>query len=479
MNEPPSHRARIVVTLGPATDPLGMLEALIQTGVDVVRVNFSHGAAADHVGRIARARAAAHRLGRRLAILGDLPGPKLRALLSSPLQLRASQEISFAIENSADADVHVTMPEALRDVRPGQRILLDDGRLLLRAVAASGPRMVVRVEAGGTLLPNKGINLPDTPLSLPPLTARDHEALATAAEAGVDWLALSFVRSASAAAELRSAAQAQGLNVPILAKIERPEAVEHSEEILSEFDGVMVARGDLGVEIGLEHVPRVQKRLITLARSVGKPVVTATDMLDSMRTNLRPTRAEVSDVANAVYDGTGAVMLSGETAVGAHPLETVVAMLAIVRAAEADLSTGAAWDVVVPRGDVDDHVTHATCTLAREVGANAIVTPTNSGRTARLIARHRPRALVIAAAHDETVLRQLKLVWGLGLVKLPDGLRPGHDRLEEAVRSAFSQGALTAGQLVVALAGHPLADGDRSPTIRLLRVGTAGQSHAP
>ncbi len=470
-------RTRIVATLGPATDRPGVLEALLEAGLDVARINFSHGAAEEPRHRIACLRQAARQLTRPVAVLADLPGPKLRALLAQPLVLQRGQEVRFAATDAIAADVGVTEPEIVRDVRPGQRLLLDDGRLQLRAVRSEGDRLIAQVEVGGTLLPNKGINLPDTPLSIPALTARDRAALAVAAAAGVDWLALSFVRGPEAAQELRSAAHAHGLELPILAKIERPEAVQRAREIIEAFDGIMVARGDLGVEIPLERVPHVQKRLINQARAAGKPVVTATDMLDSMRTNPRPTRAEASDVANAIYDGTDAVMLSGETAVGQYPVEAVTYMDRIARATESHLEDDR--DLFVPRGALDDQMTHATCTLARDVKADAIVTPTYSGRTPRLVARHRPVATVVAPAPHEAVVRQLALVWGLVPVHQTATLAPGEDRLEAAVRTAYAHGALRAGDRVVVLAGHPIEGGERFPTLRVLRVGAGGHSSPP
>ncbi|MFL5342733.1 MAG: pyruvate kinase, partial [Gemmataceae bacterium] len=283
---------------------------------------------------------------------------------------------------------------------------------------------------------------------------------------------------------LRREAMAHGLNVPILAKIERPEAVENAEKIIQAFDAIMVARGDLGVEIPLEHVPTVQKRLIATARIFGRPVITATDMLDSMRENPRPTRAEASDVANAIYDGTDAVMLSGETAVGKYPVEAVACMDRIATAVELQFAveqrTGESRFRLPPLvGSIDDHITHATCELAHEVGADAIITPTSSGRTARLIARHRPAASIIAPAPSEAVVRQMALIWGVRSVPLEASLPSGADRLAAAVRAAFAAGAVRAGQLAVVLAGHPAEGGDRWPTIRLVRVGAAGTSHEP
>ena len=472
-------RTRIVATLGPASEKPDLLDRLIAGGVDVVRINFSHGEASEHLGRAAAARAAARRCGKPIAVLGDLPGPKLRVRLAAPLTLIEGRDVSFGCASAVDADVAVTEPECVGEAAPGQRILLDDGRLQLIVIRRDGRRLIARVTVGGLLRPNKGLNLPDTALSVPALTERDLTALKAAAQAGVDWLALSFVRRASAADELRRAAAAVGLRVPILAKMERPEAVEHADEIIAAFDGIMVARGDLGVEIPLERVPAVQKRLIQQARRAGKPVITATDMLDSMRENPRPTRAEASDVANAIYDGTDAVMLSGETAVGAYPVEAVVCMDHIARETEPLLADDSRYNLILPIGPIDDQITHETCRLAHDIAAHAIITPTYSGRTARLVARHRPAAAIVAPAPSEAVVRQMALIWGVRPVLLESGLPPGADRLEAAVRSSFVAGAVSQGQLVVVFAGHPNEGGERFPTVRAVRVGADGRSHDP
>jgi pyruvate kinase len=331
------------------------------------------------------------------------------------------------------------------------------------------------------LLPNKGVNLPDTPMQIPAMTARDHDALAVAAKAGVDWIALSFVRGPEAMNELRAAADAVGLRVPVLAKMERPEAVDRASEIISAFDGIMVARGDLGVEIPLERVPTVQKRLIALARGAGKPVITATDMLDSMRENPRPTRAEASDVANAIYDGTDAVMLSGETAVGKFPVEAVECMSSIAAEAESHLAElgHPTIEVRLSASPVDDHLTQMVVDLAGRIGADAIVTPTLSGRTARMLARHRPNAALIAPAPREEVLRQMALVWGLQPVLMDHYSELGQDRIAGAIRASFDAGALKAGSLVVALAGHPIEGGEHLPTVRVVRITEQGGSTEP
>jgi len=472
-------RTRIVATLGPAADRPGVLDALLRAGVDVARINFSHGDGPEHSRRIAAVREASRRCGRPVAVLADLPGPKLRVRLPAPIELIEDTEITIAAAEGVAADLQVTEPECIAEAKPDQRILLDDGRLQLIVVRVEAGKLVGRVVVGGKLSPNKGINLPDTPLSIPVLTERDRVALRVAAECAVDWIALSFVRDAKAASELRAAAAELGLRVPLLAKMERPEAVMRAEEIIAAFDGIMVARGDLGVEIPLERVPSVQKRLIALARRAGKPVITATDMLDSMRQNPRPTRAEASDVANAIYDGTDAVMLSGETAVGEYPVEAVRCMDRIAREVEPQLADDPRYDLTLPAGPIDDHLTQMTCELAGAVKADAIITPTNSGRTARLVARHRPAASIVAPAPTDAVVRQMTMIWGVRAVPLESPLPAGADRLQAAVLAAFRSGAVSDGQLAVVLAGHPAEGAGRIPTVRVVRVGPAGESREP
>lgn len=473
-------RTKIVGTLGPATDPPAVLAAVIAAGLDVARVNFSHGAEAEHLGRVAALREAARQAGKAVAILADLPGPKLRVKLPGPRSLTAGDVLHVAASLSGD-DIGITEPEVLADVRPGQRMLLDDGKLQLTAGDFRDGRLAATVAVGGSLLPNKGLNLPDTPLSIAAVTERDHAALKVAAKAGCDWVALSFVRGPEAAAEVRAACQAVGLNVPVMAKVERPEAVRRMDEVVRAFDGIMVARGDLGVETAFEELPVVQKQLIAAARRAGRPVVTATEMLDSMRLNPRPTRAEASDVANAIFDGSDAVMLSGELAVGEYPVETVACMAHIAEKAEEHLETlgrghGGSHDT--PEDDVDDSLAVAACTLADTVGATAIVTPTLSGRTARLLARCRPWARVVAPAPTMAVVRRMAIIWGVRPV-LMTPLSPGESRLVSAVRDAFTAGALQAGERVVVLAGHPLEGGPRLPTLRVVRVGEGGTSLEP
>jgi pyruvate kinase len=476
-------RTKIVATLGPATDDPAALEAVLHAGVDVARVNFSHGTEPEHLARVERFREASRRVGKITAVLADLPGPKLRCKIPAERALAVGGELSFSL---ADTPVHVediviTEPECLVDVRPGQRILLDDGRLQLEAVKTDGGRLFARVVVGGTLKPNKGINLPDTPLSISAVTDRDRLAIAVAVKAQCDWLALSFVRGPEAADELRRVAGEFGYRGPILAKMERPEAVDRASAIIHAFDGIMVARGDLGVEIPLEKVPMAQKHLIAEAILAGKPVITATDMLDSMQKNPRPTRAEASDVANAIFDGTDAVMLSGETAVGNFPTDAVKCMARIAEEAENHLRASGHQrksTSLYPLHEIDDPLAQAACDLADEVGAAAILVPTITGRTAKLVSRNRPTARIVALAPGDAVPRQLALAWGITPVQL-GWVAPGEDRMEAAVRDSFLAGAVAEGDRVVILAGHPIEGGPHFPTVRVARVGEAGTPHKP
>ena len=476
-------RTKIVATLGPMTDTPEALDRILRAGVDMARINFSHGSAEEHLARIGRFRAAAEQLGKIAAVMADLPGPKLRAKLPQSRELKTGETISFSLSNQpvhAD-DIVITEPEILADVRAGQRILLDDGRLQLVANSPGNGRLTARVTDGGTLSSNKGINLPDTPLSISSVTDRDRAALVVAARAKVDWVALSFVRSPDAAKEVRFAMDEVGLKCPVIAKMERPEAVNRAASITRAFDGIMVARGDLGVEIPLERVPMAQKQLIAEAKAAGKPVITATDMLDSMRTNPRPTRAEASDVANAIFDGTDAVMLSGETAIGQYPVESVACMARIAEETESHLEKHGdrVFNLPFVVGEaVDDPLAQAACELSAELNAAAIIVPTLSGRTAKLVARHRPWARIIATAPTPEILRGMAVVWGITPVPMTPSTS-GSDRTSGAVRDAFTAGVVAVGERVIVLAGHPIAGGSRLPTIRVVRVGEGGEVSEP
>jgi pyruvate kinase len=306
------------------------------------------------------------------------------------------------------------------------------------------------------------------------LTEKDKEDLAFGLSSGVDYIAMSFVRRAEDIFQIREICNARGVPTPVIAKVETPDAVENLESVVAASDGVMVARGDLGVEIPLERVPTVQKMLIAECRAAGKPVITATDMLDSMRNNPRPTRAEASDVANAVYDGTDAVMLSGETAVGSYPIDALRCMDTILQEAESHLGSGG--HIHLPKQTTDDIMTNTTVDLAKELEAVAIIAPTLTGRTSRMVARHRPAASIISVSTDEQKSREQALVWGVRAIVPPFPIEKGDDRMEAAVRSAFLSGAVAAGALVVVLAGHPVEGGPGAHTIRVVRVGDDGRS---
>jgi pyruvate kinase len=380
-------RTRIVATLGPATASPAGVRALLDAGVDVFRLNFSHGTQAEHGRTIDIIRGLAS--GRPVAILQDLGGPKLR--LDRPVSGKPGDVVELALPAT---------------VRPGDPVLLADGIMQLEVVDARHGRVIV----GGDIPAGKGINLPSSRLDIPALTAKDEADLRFGVERGVDYVALSFVRQAADLEPVRAA------GVPVVAKIERAEAVEHMGEIVAAADGIMVARGDLGVEVPIERVPVVQKELIALANLAGKPVITATQLLRSMVDSPLPTRAEATDVANAVLDGTDAVMLSEETAIGRYPTEAVRVMERIMVEAERLLvpRRGA------PSSAVEDTIAEAACTTAERIGAAAIVVLTRSGFTARKVALHRPRVPILALAGDETVRRRLALVWGVVPLPAPD-----------------------------------------------------------
>ncbi len=428
-------RTRVVATLGPATSSDAALAALLDAGVDVVRLNFSHGTFAEHAASIRAIRRIAG--ARPVAILQDLAGPKLR--LAAPVAGKSGDVVPLPLPPT---------------VRAGDPVLLADGLMQLEVVDATRSRIVI----GGAVPAGKGINLPSSRLDIPSLTDHDRASLRVGVEHGVDLVALSFVRRASDLDEVR----ASGL--PVIAKIEKAEAVDHAEEIVAAADGIMVARGDLGVEVPFERVPIVQKRLIALANRAAKPVITATQMLRSMVASPLPARAEATDVANAVLDGTDAVMLSEETAIGAYPVETVRAMRRIAGAAEA---------VLAPRrgdGDGDREtaavIADAACEIAARLAAAAIVVPTESGHTARMVASRRPRVAIIALTRDEGVRRRLSLVWGIDALVTPSLVESAAvlERFREPVRAT---GLVPPGARVVVTAGWPFARGGVSNLVHI------------
>ncbi|MCH7579029.1 MAG: pyruvate kinase [Chloroflexi bacterium] len=463
-------RTKIVATVGPATADRRVLRQLVDAGVNVLRINFSHGELATHGDEIALARLVAEESGRVVAVLQDLQGPKIRigTLAKPAVELREGRRIRLTnqtISGTANA-VTVSYSRLAKDVTPGDSILLDDGALELRVEAIAGDDVECVVVRGGTLRPRKGVNLPGVAVRAPALTEKDRTDLRFGLAQGVDMVALSFVRHPKDADAARRVMSQSGRNVPLLAKIERPEALDHLDGILRAFDGVMVARGDLGVELSPEKVPTAQKEIIARANRLGKPVITATQMLESMTHSPQPTRAEASDVANAVLDGTDAVMLSGETAVGEFPVQTVQAMDRIVR--EAETIAVADQPIVEGRTTQSHAVCHAAATLAREVGAGAIAAFTRSGRTAQILSKLRPAIPIIALCERPATANQLAL-WR-GIMPLVVKSARGDDLVESVARELRAQGVMQEGGIVVVVGAAPGGPAGRTNFIRLLHL---------
>ncbi len=407
---PQHRRTKIVCTLGPASQD-GGVEELARAGMDAARLNFSHGTHDDHLDQLRAVRLAQEAVGRPLAVIADLCGPKIRIdRLPEPRSVETGDLLTLAA-NAADGDFGVTFADLHRAVEAGSAILINDGRIRARVVEVEGERVSCQVEIGGVISSGKGVNLPGASLPIPALTAKDIVDVEFALAHGVDYVALSFVQSAEDVLELRERIQAAGSDARIIAKIEKAEAIRNLDTIIAAADAVMVARGDLGVEIGVSEVPLVQKLMIAKARAANRTVVTATQMLESMIENAEPTRAEASDVANAILDGTSAIMLSGETAVGKHPAAAVEMMDRIARNVEPSL----AYDSTGPRGELETAaiLTHAACDIAEEMDAAAIAVPTETGATARQVSKFRPRRPIVAAGANTQVLRQLALDWGV------------------------------------------------------------------
>jgi pyruvate kinase len=467
-------KTKIVCTIGPASETEEILRRLIQAGMDVARLNFSHGSLESHAEKIRLIRALAQESGRPVAILQDLAGPKIRigTLASGPISLKPD-DVFILSASELPGDVHavsISYKELPEDVRPGDTLLLADGALEMCVLEVRGPDIHCRVVTGGVLSSHKGINLPSRSIRAPILTEKDRRDLAFGLEQGVDFVALSFVRSADDIAIVREFMDGQGRHAPLIAKIEKHEALAEIDAILEAVDGLMVARGDLGVDIPLERVPRVQKMLIEKANRAAKPVITATQMLKSMVDAPRPTRAEVTDVANAILDGTDAVMLSEESAAGLYPVESLQTLDRIARETERDFPHRLWMRRFHPEGvcDPPQAVAHAACELALRIDAAAILTCTRSGGTTRLVARTRPSQPVWAVTPDEAVWRRLALTWGA--VPLLTGLTGGlEEMIAAALAAARTAGLSQPGDPVVVTAGTPL---NAPGSTNLIRVET-------
>jgi pyruvate kinase len=447
-------RTKIVATLGPAADSPERLRALIEAGVDAVRFNLSHGTHEDHSERAWRVREIAADLGRPVALIADLQGPKLRiGELDEPVVLHAGDEVTVCSQEAVlDGELPVA-PAVIGDVlEPGHDVLIDDGLVRLRVDDVKSGRAKCAVVVGGTVTSHKGVNLPGVPVPIPSLTRKDMDDLDWALETGVDFVALSFVRSPADVRDLRALLEQGGSHAHVIAKIEKAEAVDVLDDILVATDVVMVARGDLGVEIGPAVVPLVQKRIIHRALEFGKTVITATQMLETMVHSPEPTRAEASDVANAILDGTSAVMLSGETAVGEYPVEAVAYMDRIARAVEPSLDYRHEMPDAWSDPTIGQAMSNAACDLAEALQAKAILVPTFSGRTASAVARLRPRRPIVALTHVDWAMRQLALEWGVTPVLITE-TGDVEDLWRLAIDAARDAGIVETGDRVVITAG--------------------------
>ena len=473
---PGGRRAKIVCTLGPATDTPKRLAELLEAGMDVARLNFSHGTLGDHVGRVRLLRRVAQEVGKTVAILQDLQGPKIRtgALEDGRrVELRPDSTLTLTTRPvPGNATLISTNFQALpREVRPGNRILLSDGLVELRVERVVGREVLCRVLSGGELGEHQGINLPGVPLKISALTRKDLVDLEFAFRYPVDYIALSFVRSAEDVRKLKRVLARARRSLPVVAKLEKPEAIERLEEILGVSDAVMVARGDLGVELPPEQVPVIQKRVISRANALKVPVITATQMLESMTDHPRPTRAEASDVANAVFDGTDALMLSSETATGHYPCEAVEMMARIITAAES--SPRYAW--YVRRRAADEALTtpEAVCEsvahMTEELSLKAIAVFTQSGSSARLVSKFRPRVPVFAFSPHLDILRRVALYWAVYPVYMPR-VQSTDRMVEGAAKRLREMGAVKPGDVIAVVAGTPIAQRGTTNLLKLHRI---------
>ncbi len=477
-------RTKIVATIGPSSSAPETIAALLEAGMDVARLNFSNGSHEQHAEIIATLRRVARHAGRPLALLQDLQGPKIRTgLLAGGEPVLLETGARFIITTQAEqpgsaAGVGTTYAALPRDVRRGDHILLSDGLIELLVRETSEHDVTTEVVSGGLLHEKQGINLPGVAVSAPSLTAKDAADLAFGLEQGVDYVALSFVRSADDIADIKQRIAAAGKDVPVVAKIEKPEALDHLDDILRLTDVLMVARGDLGVEIPTEQVPPAQKHIIRRANNAAVPVITATQMLDSMIRNPRPTRAEASDVANAIIDGTDAVMLSGETATGAYPVEAVRTMARIVEAAEhCDHACQSEHDrTIAPQPDIPNAISEAACAIVAALPVKAVVAFTMGGNTARLVANQRPHVPILAFTPSEAVYHRLNLLWGVTPVigEFTDSLGQLTMRVHDTL---LARGIARTGDMVVMIGGHPLSSRGITNFLKVVQINPSGPSN--
>src|SRR6202163_344371 len=470
--------AKIVCTLGPASDSAEMIERLMRAGMDVARLNFSHGTHEEHAQTIKRLREASARLSKPIGILADLQGPKIRTgslVDGKRIQLQAGKRFLITTREIAgtSAGVSTTYKRLPRDVSRGDRILLGDGLIELRVLSTTSNSVLTQVVNGGGLREHKGINLPGVKLRIPAVTPRDHDDLRFALRHGVNFVAVSFVRRAEDVLLAKSAIARAKKNVPIIAKLEKPEAIENLDAILRVADGVMVARGDLGVEMSPEKVPVIQKQIIAKARDARLPVITATQMLESMTQNPRPTRAEASDVANAVFDGSDALMLSAETASGAYPVESVQMMDRIIREAESSN-----FQVLRPTPEhfnIAETTAELICHASEELKMKVIAVFTETGSTGRLISKHRPRPPIIAFSTIQETRRRLSLYWGV-VPRTISEVKNIEDIVQTAEKRLLEEKLVRKGDVVGSVAGTPLFVGGTTNFMKFHVIGSKDEA---
>jgi pyruvate kinase len=466
-----SKRTKIIATIGPASSSPTIIARLIRAGMDAARLNFSHGERRDHTWRIQLIRNEAEKAGKQIAIIQDLQGPKLRVgvMQNDAVPLKRGDLLTLTTKKvigTADM-VSVTYPRLTKDLKTGDVVLLDDGRLELRVTRKDAHCLTCRVVHGGVLKSHKGVNLPGARLSLPSLSRKDKDDLRFGVKQKVDYIALSFVRTAQDILLTRKFVHSLGANIPIIAKIEKPEAIQNLDEIICAADGIMVARGDLGVEMSPEQVPLLQKKIIEACHWAEKPVITATQMLESMIENPLPTRAETSDVANAILDGTDCVMLSGETAMGKYPVPAVSTMARIALQVESSVNP---WPPDTDVSGPDESVAHAACRAAEEQQAQAVVTFTQSGSTALLVSKHRPRMSIIAPTPFEHIARRMSLYWGVK----PVVLRPKKttdDMIASVEQIMLKKKLAKEHDIIVITAGVPIGVAGSTNMMKIHRVG--------
>ena len=473
-------KTKIICTLGPSTDDPHVLRELMLSGMDVARINMSHQTHESHLQRINMVKALREELGLPVAILIDTKGPEIRlgSFRENKVMLEPGSPFTLTTRTvDGDASIaSISFTGLPHDVHPGSRILIDDGLIELTVVETTDTDIHCTVVNGGPVSANKGINVPDVSLSLPFMSDRDREDIRFACEVEADFIAASFTRQAEDIVEMRQELERNGNHsIRLIAKIENAEGVDNIDSILKVSDGIMVARGDMGVEIALEEIPSIQKKLIHKGYNAGLQVITATQMLDSMMENPRPTRAEITDVANAIYDGTSAIMLSGETAAGRYPVESVKTMDAIARRTESDINHVKRMTQMAGgrnRLSVAAATAHAACTTAQEIGADAILTVSQRGTTARLVSRFHPGTPIIACLLDQQVRRQMALYWGVEPIMMP--YASSTDELVDfAVQAAAQAGVVHEGDLVVVTAGVPVGVAGTTNMIRIQQVGGA------